>query len=234
MCPAYNASPFAAPPAKLIPGIPSYLFGSWASDVAPTKMQVSNVALTSNVATLTVTVNEGNIPAVGSLITVQGTATASGAFNVTNVALTAVTINATSGQGTVTFALTHANVASTPDGGIALVPQPEVGDTLASGTNNSVPVGLPYSVIWDAGSGPQQVSCEVNFPTIPTGVVVTLQAADTNTPATQWQTVIANVVTVATGTATYGTTQYSGKWNFYRYSYSGLSGSGSIVAKLLI
>ena len=226
--PNYNASPFAAIPQKLIPGRPAYLFGSFNDTVSPTKGVVNNVALASNVATVTVVINEGNVPAVGSLITIVGTASASGAFNVTNVALTGVTL--TNGAGTLTFALTHANVTSVADGGYFIIPQPEVGDTVANG--QSVPVGLPHTVPQDAGQGPEYLECEVNFPTLPTACVVALQVAMTNTPATQWQVATSNVVTVAGSAATYGTTQWNGKANFARFSISGTSGTGTIVAKL--
>lgn len=228
--PSYSASPFAALPQKLIPGQPAYLFGSWPQDIAPTKGVVNRVALTSNVATVTVVINRGNVPVVGALITIMGTASTSGLFNVTNVALASVTI-AANGTGTLTFALTHANVTAAADGGTFIIPQPEVGDTVADG--QSVAVGLPYATpSGDSGQGAVALECEVNFPTLPTACVVALQVAMTNTPATQWQTAITNVVTVAASAATYGTTQWSGKANFARYSISGTSGSGTIVAKL--
>lgn len=226
--PSYNASPFAAIPQKMEPGRPSYLFGSWNRLVSPTKLHVSKVAITSNVATLTVVINEGNVPAVGSLISVQGTATASGAFNVTNVALTGVSLD-TSGSGTVTFALTHADVASTADAGTAIVPQPEVGETVADG--KSVAAGLPYATPFTPDGVAKTVVCEVNFPTVPTACVVALQGSLTNIDA-NFVPVITNVVTVSTGTATVGTLTYTGNFNFYRYAISGTSGSGTIVAKL--
>lgn len=229
--PSYNKSPFAPPPQKLVPGQTAYLFGSWPDTVSPTKMQVTSVAVASDVCTLGVTVVEGNIPAVGSLITVQGTATSSGAANVTNVALASVTIAASTGVGTVTFALTASNVTTTADGGIAVVPQPEVGDTVANGA--SAAVGLPYAIPWDAGQGAEQILCSVRFPTLPTGCVVALQGSDINQDSA-YQTIIADVVTVATSAATYGTLQISGKWNFLRYLISGTSDSGTIVATITV
>jgi hypothetical protein len=90
-------------------------------------MAVTSVAITSNVATLAVKILEGFIPVVGQLISVMGTqtVTSGGApnFNVTNAVLTGVTINATTGVGTVTFALTSSNIATTPDAGMTeLIP----------------------------------------------------------------------------------------------------------------
>jgi len=138
--PKYSASPFNAIQMAL-PGRPAYVWGGFNDSVAPTKMLVTNVALTTNVATLNVTVVEGNIPAVGSFITVTGTQQASGSFNVTAVALASVTINATTGIGTVTFALTHANVTSIADAGIAIVPQPVTFETVAT-SDVTQPVAL--------------------------------------------------------------------------------------------
>jgi hypothetical protein len=132
-------------------------------------MLVSNVALTSNVATLTVTIVEGNLPAVGSNITVNGTVTASGAFNVTLVALTAVSISASTGQGTVSFALTHANVSSTADAGIAIVEQPIVFETVSTNELSVVATlpdsqdgkalsGFSVEVLWASGTSAGAVS----------------------------------------------------------------------------
>lgn len=227
--PSYNTSPFAAIPQKLIPGQPAYLFGSWPSDVAPTRLHVSNVALVTNVATLTVQVTAGNIPVVGALISVKGTATASGAFNVANVALTDVTLDA-NGAGTVSFALTHADVTATADGGVALIPQLQVSEAVANGA--SVAVGLPYAApSGDSGQGSLTINCEVDFPTLPTACVVALEGALVNQDSS-YQTIIANVVTVATSARTNGTLSYTGKVNFVRYKISGTSGSGKIAAKV--
>jgi hypothetical protein len=172
--PNYNNSPFAPLPQVALPGIPVFAFGSFNDRAAPTKMGISQVALTANVATLTVQLYEGNIPAVGSLITVQGTVSAGGAFNVVNVALTGVTINATSGAGTVTFALTHANVGATADSGFAIVPQPLVGET-PTPPQLSVPVAFQTHV----GSPPKMVRVEGFFSAAPGAFNVQIQESDT-------------------------------------------------------
>jgi hypothetical protein len=230
--PSYNASPFAAPPQKLIPGQVAYLFGKWLQDTGPSLFAVTAVASTSTVLTFYVTLNAGNLPVSPyGVFTAYGLATDS-QFNVTNATITAVSLNA-NGVGTITVTSTGYNVYSkTADGGVASVPQPEVGDAVANG--QSVAVGLPYAVPQDSGQGVDALQCEVNFPIIPTACVVALQVALTNNAQTQWQTAISNVVTVAGGTATYGTTQWSGKANFGRYSLSGVTNSNSatIVAKL--
>src|SRR5271166_3895728 len=116
--PPYQIQPIVGSPAPMIqPGIPAYSFGSWKATKPVVRMAITKVAITSNVATLTVQILEGYIPAVGDLISVFATATSAPLFNVTNLALTAVSITATTGAGTVTFALTHADVTAVADVG---------------------------------------------------------------------------------------------------------------------
>lgn len=231
--PLYNASPFAVVPVKLIPGRPAYLLGSFKDTVAPTRLLVTSCTSSTTIGTYGVTITEGNVPAVGSLLTVQG-ATTNTQFNQTNVAIASVTaVNAAIGTYTLTTSGSYSTVSVSVDTGVGLVPQPEVGDTLVN-NSFSIPCGLPYTTPNTSDSPAQQLQLEVNFPTLPTGVTVAFQVAMTNTPATQWQTAVANVVTVATGTATYGTTQWSGKALFGRYAITGLSGSGSIVGKVVV
>ena len=151
--PTYQSTPAQKVIPMLTPGNPSYAFGSLNTLVPTTLMQVTNVALTSNVATLTVQVREGNIPAVGSLITVRGTSNSSGAFNVSNVALASVSITASTGIGTVTFALTHADVGSAAAAGQAFVPVPEVAESLVQGTKSQAfaiqnVLGKGYGISW--------------------------------------------------------------------------------------
>ncbi len=166
--PLYNADPNLNTPVKLIqPGVPAYAFGSLDTSFPTTLMQVTNVALTSNVATVTVQMREGKIPAVGSLITIHGTAAASGAFNVTNVAISTVTINASTGVGTITFALTHADVGSVADAGQAYVPVPEVGEVLAVSKSqafaiqNSIGRGYGLSWAYTCPSAPSTIAIQL-------------------------------------------------------------------------
>ena len=63
--PAYNNTPFPPLPEVAIPGVPSYFFGSFPRDTDDTYMRVSNVALTTNVASVTGTIFKSNIPVVG-------------------------------------------------------------------------------------------------------------------------------------------------------------------------
>ena len=188
------------------------------------------MALASDVATLTVNINDGNIPAVGSLVSVSGTTTGAGEFNVSNVALTGVTLDET-GAGTVTFALVEADVAPTPDGGIAIVPQPEVGETLVNGA--SVAVGLPYGVINCNTETTQSVTAIVSFPSLPTTATISLQGAIVDKDS-DYQT-LGTVATVAGGTQTAAFLNYIGKFNFYRLLAASVTGgTPTIVGKILI
>lgn len=225
--PAYTSLP-GAKIGLLTSGLPAYCFGGFADNVSPTRMTVSNVALTTNVATLTVQVIEGNIPAVGSLVTVTGTQSTSGLFNVSQVALTGVTIDATSGAGTITFALTHANVGTAPNSGLAVVQTPETSEAIANGS----------SVAWSAPFQPSQlnqgrsIKAVVSFPTIPTTGTVTLQEAIVNQDSEF--SGIATVASVAGGVVTGGTADVTGTpGRFYRLNYASLAGSGLIIGKLL-
>ena len=229
--PAYNGNP-GATHNLLQSGVPAYCFGSFNDRVSPTRMTVSNVALTTNVATLTVQVIDGNIPAVGSAIWVTGTTSTSGAFNVGSatspVKLTGVTIDAVSGAGTITFALTHANVTSAPDSGLVTVVTPEVPETLVAGS----------SIAWTCPIQPSELNqghalkAVVSLPTTPTAVTVNLQEAMSDIDS-EYSTMTA-VVTTASGTPSSGQITFSVvQGRFYRLNVSGITGSGTIVGKLL-
>jgi hypothetical protein len=140
--PPYITDPSASR-RTLLEGIPGYSAGSFALGQAPTRMYVTTVAVAANVVTLGVKVVEGNIPAVGSLITVRGTVVGGAPVNVTNVALASVTITASTGAGTVTYAATTPNITTTADGGQATVTVPEVGDALA--VQKYQQLGVPYA-----------------------------------------------------------------------------------------
>lgn len=152
--PAYDSNPGGNTALQcLTPGVPAYAFGSKNLATPTTLLQITNVALTSNVATVTVLVREGNIPAVNSLISITGTANTSGLFNVTNKTITGVTISSATGIGTITFALSHADVVSAPDAGQGYVPVPESAEAAVSGTKSQAfaiqnTIGRGYGISW--------------------------------------------------------------------------------------
>ena len=230
--PAFSASPFTALPETAIPGKPAYFFGSLPVDTDDMRMTITNVALTSNVATVIGTILTGNKPAVGNLISIQGTTQASGAFNVTNVALTGVSVTG-AGVATLTFALTHADVASHSDSGQGMVPIQETSETLANG--QSVPIYVPSQEPND--NGVKTITTCVTFPALPTSVNVVLQSAlNWNSPNSEWTQVgSVNVATVSGSTQTVGPMQVFSLQGgrFFRLSVSGLTGSGTIIAKMV-
>ena len=192
---AYSNNPFNPPVTVLTPGQIGFSWGGFNDLVSPSKMSVSNVSLITNVATLTVQVLDGPNPAVGSLISVQGTQTASGAFNVSGVALTGVTLS-TSGAGTVTFALTHADVASTPDAGVAIVATPPTYETFTSAATAGKQFYIPRSSF---GSGVRNLSWFTQILGGPSPAAANLQIAD--------EDIDAEYSTVDTSSSTTGETR---------------------------
>lgn len=239
--PTMNTSAFAPLPEVVLPGKPAYIYGSLATDTQGTLLQVTNVAATGGTATVSVYVRAGNIPVVGNLISIAGTQTSSGLFNVSSAPLTNVTINATTGIGTVQFALVG-TVGSVADSGQALVPIQEVPETLAA--NTSVPVYVPSQEPNDMGE--KSITTAVTFPTMPTAAVVKLYSAinlPINLPGSagsEW-TVVGTVATVAASAQTIGplftedtsanTAALAGR--FFCLQVTGVTGSGTITAKLI-
>ncbi len=239
--PTMNLSAFAPLPEVVLPGKPAYIYGSLATDTQDTLLQVTNVAATGGTATVSVYVRAGNIPVVGNLISIAGTQASSGLFNVSSAPLTNVTINATTGIGTVQFALVG-TVGSVADSGQALVPIQEVPETLAA--NTSVPVYVPSQEPNDMGT--KSITTAVTFSTMPTTATVNLYSAinlPKNLPGSagsEW-TLDGVVATVAASAQTVGplftydtganTAALAGR--FFCLQVTGVTGSGTITAKLI-
>jgi hypothetical protein len=227
--PFYNTNPLVAPPVKLlVAGKAEYLFGSLPRLLA--QMVVTNVALTSNVATLTVGVIAGDIPAVGDLISVQGTQQASGAFNVSAVVLTGVTINKDSGVGTVTFALTHANVTSVADSGAALTTVVEASEAISNGNS------IPFTVEWSEPetSIARTVTCLIKTAanTLTGTVTAQLAGALRNEDSDYYR--IGTAVSIPTTAQNIPFILTLANWRFYRLNVSGITGgAGTIIAKVM-
>ena len=107
---------------------------------------ITNVSLTSNVATYTA----ANSFAKNDIVNVTGLATSGGDFNVTNATIT----SASATQFTV--ALVHANVGSTPDTGVALAGKiseiPNMENVLASGKEPGTPNYIAPQIDDNAGN----------------------------------------------------------------------------------
>jgi hypothetical protein len=191
-------------------------------------MRVINSALTSNVVTLTVQITSGEIPAIGSFISVSKTANGSGVMNVNRAVITGVVINATTGAGTITYALTNSNITSAADSGSAVAEVPEVGESMTV-------AGSSAACVIQAPEGDSQftVSTSVTFSgALPTAVTVTLQRAIKNIDSEF--TNVGNAAVISAGAYTTGPNAiFTLERGFvYRFNASGLTGTGTIIAKL--
>lgn len=194
--PNYSNSAFAPLPVVAIPGKPEYFFGSLNTNSDDTCIRITNVSANGSTATVTGTIYRGNIPVVGSNITVAGTKTSSGAFNGT-FALTAVSVTASTGVGTFSYALAQ-TVSSTADAGMAIIPIQETAEALADGT--SVAIYVPSNELRDLGE--KSITVATTFPSLPTAVTVTLYTAIDNTDNPAEWTQMGVVATVAGGVVT--------------------------------
>ncbi len=180
-------------------------------------MQVTTVsANASNIATVGVKILEGPIPIAGNLISIIGTTSASGAYNVTNIAITNVVIDATTGIGTITFALTTAQLATTADIGMALVPVAEVAEAL---TNNSS--SQQFAIIDPTGFdvNSKVLTWQTTYPSQPAGITAILQGA--------MQDIDGQYVTLDTSTAVGGELRQVtiNEVGFVRVRITGLGGA---------
>ena len=217
------------PVQQAVPGYPTYLLGTYDYSQADVHMTITNVALTSNVATISVTVGSGNIPlSVGQKISVQ---CSNSIFNVSQAAITASTIDATTGIGTVSYAVTHADVVSVAATGRATALVPEVGETLANVTS------APVSIQANTGANNGR---DIRFEVILAGgtptATVAVQSA-TNNIDSEYVTE-SGVSTSLSFSGAAGTKSYTlvdGRARFYRFVISSVSGgtSPTIVAKVL-
>jgi len=132
MPPYTTAPPSITPRRGITAGLPAYSWGSFPLSQQPARMYVTSVAVSANVATVGVKMVEGNVPAVGALATVTGTVAGGSPVNVTNVGITAISLNA-QGVGTITYPATTGNLATTPDGGQVLFNPTDVGETTVVG-----------------------------------------------------------------------------------------------------
>jgi len=223
--PLYPTTSGGNTPVPLLqPGIQGYAFGSLDKSFGTTLLQITNVALTGNVATVTVLVRKGKVPTVGSLISITGTSAASGAFNVSSIAISTVSIDSNTGIGTITFALVHADVVSVADAGQGYVPVPEVPETLAIQKSQAFAIqnsiGRGYGITW-------AYTC----PSAPAAISIQLEGAVNNNDSEF--TVIGSAVTATSG---YNETvaQVPNLVNFVRLRVTSTSGGSSptIIGKI--
>lgn len=199
-------------------GWPVYLFGNRQS--IDSQNYVTSVSITGNVATVAITSLSGPFPVVGAFASIKASQSNSGLFNVTNAVITAVSLDAT-GTGTISFALTNADVAVTPDVGKVYVRFAAIGDAVTSAGGSSI-AGSVGNVIGRNGNWlTAQVSVQG-----PSAVTVALQGSNTNNDA-DFQT-IANI----TLTAGLGSTSVESSFEFVRFNLSAVTGTGTVVASI--
>lgn len=222
--PVYITSPFKPPVQLLVPGTPSYVFGSWNDRTGPTIGSVISDSAVTTTGTLTFRILSGNVPVVGALITVRGTSNASGHFNVTNATILTVSAPADPDAGiyTVTYAITSSTLSTTGDSGEVCIPQPEIGEALTAGAA-SVPVAAPYA----AGNTNYEktISVNVKFPSSPTTAVVVLEAANFDLDS-EYAT-IATVVDDASPNPQDGQIEVESNFRFYRLKVLSTTGGSS-------
>ena len=172
--PPYNANPGVNTfPPLLQPGVNGYAFGSFDASSPTSLLEITNLSVSGNVATALVILREGKVPTVGALLTIRGTTISSGVFNVNNVAVATVSIDATTAIGFITFILVNSDVAATPDTGMAYVPVPEVGETLAAGASQAFAVP---DYAGDNENG-KTITWSTSYPSAPSSVTMQLQGA---------------------------------------------------------
>jgi hypothetical protein len=225
--PAYVNSPFT-PPILAMKGVPTYLWGTFDFRVGNTNAALTNSALTSNVATVTVQIMGGPMPVIGGLISIINSTAGSGALNVARAVITGVTINSGTGAGTITFALTNSNITSVADAGTVIIEPAEVPEALV---NNTGSIAALFQV--PDGAGQYTIPVSVIFPTPPTGVTVTLQRALRNNAAEFTNDTSAQVVYASSAYTSGPVVEATLERGYlYRLYVSGLTGTGTIVGKL--
>lgn len=226
--PAYIPSPFQNP-ILVMKGVAAYLWGKFSQLAGNTNAAVTNVALTSNVATVTIQIITGPMPVVGSLISIINSASTSGLFNVNRAIITAVTIDSTTNAGTVTFALTHSpDVVTAADAGTVIIEPAEVGEAI-SGSANSI------ACVFQAPEGDSQftVPMAVTGAAGITAMTATLQVAIKNIDSEYTNTTTTVVKTGATTYTSGPVVQATLQRGYcYRIAITGVTGSGLVVGKL--
>jgi hypothetical protein len=180
----YVTSPYKQPVQQLIQGKPEYVYGGYNDKTVDAQGYIISDSGTGSVSTVVYQQTQGNLPIPGSLVTIIGSANAAGAYNVTNVVLTAVSAN-DYGVVTISFAGSGSS-ASAPDSGQVRVPVIEIGDNLTAALVSALPYSsVPVAAVVGATVVGRATSATVTFPanstafpSTLTGVTVNIQAAN--------------------------------------------------------
>jgi hypothetical protein len=202
-------------------------------DASPTTGTIVSDSGNGSASTIVIQILGGNIPNVGALFTSVGSANAAGAYNLTNQPILSVSAPANPDQGLFTITVAGSGTsASAPDSGQYIIPQPEIGEAIIAGSSGET--CAPYNIL--NSNLNQALTTVVSFPSMGslTAAIVNLQQAVQNYDS-EFQNV-AVVCTVAGGVITTGPeiTVDPTLGRFFRFNISGLTGTGTIVAKLLL
>ena len=219
---------------ELLPGVPAYVAGSKNQSKPNSRLIVSNSVLTTNVVTLTVKVVEGDVPAVGSLIYVSGTQNGSGAMNTSvGIALSAVSIDSVTGLGTVSYPLTHANIGTAADQGVATVAVPELAEALVFNQAYAA-VAIPRPL-----GPPRPITVNVQYPSAPGAAAWSVQGAINNVNsefADLFSGTAAGTGSDSGAPSSVTTAEFfPGSFNFIRFKDTGSSGGSNptVIVKFL-
>lgn len=229
--PAYNTSPFTQTPALLLPGQAGYSWGSFNDHVPSCKIFALTSAVNgSNVATVTGKIWEGNVPTIASGFSIISTQGLARIANVTNVTISSISYNATTGVVTIVYPCTNALVVAGADSGLLLLPQQELPELLSGITPPQAGSAFALGSFAGLNTNGRTIAWKSEFPSAPASVTLYLEAA--------LQNVDAQYLVLDTSTNTAGDLRYVDvtKFNFVRvkvYAYSGGS-SPSIIAAILV
>ena len=216
----------------MVPGMPSYLLGSFNDKTSDTRGPVLTDEGNGTTSTVVFQILDGNIPLVGALVYIQGSANSSGDYNADGATILTVSTTA-AGVCTITFA-GSGDSSSAADTGMVIIPQPEIGENLVEGA--SIPCAMPYNNV--VANLNQALTAVISCPSLSgspaASATVYLQQAVKDMDS-EYQDV-ALIATISGGEisgspqATVGPTL----GRFFRFYVDGVEGTGTIVAKLFM
>lgn len=216
----------------MVPGMPSYLLGSFNDKTSDTRGPVLTDEGNGTTSTVVFQILDGNIPLVGALVYIQGSANASGDYNADGATILTVSTTA-AGVCTITFA-GSGDSSSAADTGMVIIPQPEIGENLVEGA--SIPCAMPYNNV--VANLNQALTAVISCPSLSgspaASATVYLQQAVKDMDS-EYQDV-ALIATISGGEIS-GSPQATVDptlGRFFRFYVDDVEGTGTIVAKLFM
>ena len=216
----------------MVPGMPSYLLGSFNDKTSDTRGPVLTDEGNGTTSTVVFQILDGNIPLVGALVYIQGSANSSGDYNADGATILTVSTTA-AGVCTITFA-GSGDSSSAADTGMVIIPQPEIGENLVEGA--SIPCAMPYNNV--VANLNQALTAVISCPSLSgspaANATVYLQQAVKDMDS-EYQDV-ALIATISGGEIS-GSPQATVDptlGRFFRFYVDDVEGTGTIVAKLFM